>query len=449
LYAFEWRLHLTYLPPPILPGLPLLGNALDFQRDRHALIRRGLETLGPVFSIRLGPKPVVVLIGPDYQQYFFTETDRSLSIDKPYQTLAALFGEVAFLAGPDIYQEQRPILHSPFQREKMLKYTAIMQTEIQRWMDALGESGEMEIASEMGRLVQNVAGHALMGEGFQSRVGREFWDLYADLGKSLDFIVPPSWPTPKNLRRDRAKRRMLALLEPIIAERRQHPERFDDFLQDFINTPYRSGGQAEDETLVSLLRALMFASHETTAGQAAWTVIELLRHSAYLELVKDEIRRSLPDGAAIDGGLMRSLEHIAWAVREVERLHPSADVLMRQAEVDIEVCGYSIPKGALVLVSPAVAHRLPEWFDHPERFDPLRFAPGREEDRRHRFALFGFGGGTHKCAGMNFANNEMMVITALLFQNFELELLTPDPDIAFGLGAPRPAPTRIRYHRIR
>ncbi|MGE5141104.1 MAG: cytochrome P450 [Rudaea sp.] len=433
--------------PPSLPGLPLLGSALDFARHRKAFLRRGYERIGPVFTFKLGPKPAVVLIGPDYQQFFFTETDQRLSIDKPYEMLAAIFGKVAFLASKDIYKEQRPILHAPFRAEKMVRYAEIMQREVQRWLDGLGAEGEIEITREMGLLVQQVAGCALMGDDFQNRLGREFWDLYLTLGKSLDFVVPPNWPTPKNIARDRAKQRMREMLLPIIAERRRNPEAYDDFLQDFVNTRGRSGALADDETVMALLRGLMFASHETTAGQAAWTVIELIRHPDYRALVEEEIAANLPPGRAIDHHVMRNLEHIAWAVREGERLHPSADILMRVAEEDIEVGDYLIPRGWLVVVSSAVAHRSGDLFQSPEQFDPLRYSPGRAEDKQHRFALIGFGGGVHKCAGMNFANNEMMIITALLFQQFELELVDRDPRIRYGMGAVRPTPTRNRYRR--
>ena len=48
---------------------------------------------------------------------------------------------------------------------------------------------------------------------------------------------------------------------------------------------------------------------------------------------------------------------------------------------------------------------------------------------------------------MNFANNEMAIITALLFQQFELELLDRDTKPVYGVGAQHPAPTRIRYRR--
>ncbi len=431
--------------PPELPGMPLLGNLLEFGRDRHALLTRGLHQLGPVFTIKFGTRPVVVMIGPDYQQMFFTETDKTLSIDKPYENLKAAIGNVLFLASKETYKEQRPVVYAPFKHEKMARYVGIMQREVTAWLDGLGTSGEMEVTAEMNQLVQRVAGSALMGDDFQKGIGQEFWTLYTAIGKALDMTTPPHWPLPKNIRRDRAKARMRELLKPLIAERRAHPENYNDFLQDFINTRTTSGQLADDLTIIDLLRAFMFASHETTAGQAAWTIIEILRHPDYRARVEAEIGENVAPGAALDGPTLRKLQHIAWAVREVERLHPSADMLMRVAEADIEVGDFVIPTGWPIIVSAAVAHRLPDLFKDPEQFDPLRYAPGRSEDAVHRFAMIGFGGGGHKCAGMNFANNEMITITTLLFQRFKLELLDPNPGRNFGLGAVRPTPTRVKY----
>ncbi len=48
---------------------------------------------------------------------------------------------------------------------------------------------------------------------------------------------------------------------------------------------------------------------------------------------------------------------------------------------------------------------------------------------------------------MNFANNELLIITALLFQQSDLELVDRDPLIQYGMGAVRPTPTRIHYRR--
>lgn len=433
--------------PPMLSSLPLLGNVLEFNSDRIALIRRGYEAYGPVFGFKLGPQPVAALIGPELHQVFFTETDKILAMDKPYRSLRAAIGNVAFLASKETYQQQRPILYAPFTGQKMVQYVRIMQDVVQRWLDALAAAGEMDITAETGKLVQNVAGYALMGEDFQRHAGREFWEQYAVLGRSIDLATPPDWPLPKNIRRDRAKAKMRAILAPIIAERRRNPDQYDDFLQDFVNGRLKDGQPMDDETISSLIRALMFAGHETTAGQASWTIIELLRHPEARGRVQDEIEQHLPPGVRVEGSILRQMQNLAWSVREVERLHPSADLLMRYAEEDLEVGDYVVPKGWLVTVVAGFAHRLPTVFRDPEQFDPLRYAPGRAEDAQHRFALIGFGGGAHRCAGVNFANNEMMVITALLFQQFELELLDKNPQPVYGMGATRPQGTRVRYRR--
>ena len=434
--------------PPAFPSWPLLGNLPGFMRDRHAMIRRGYDRFGKVFSFRLGPRPVAVLLGPDHHETFFGETDKALSLDKPYANLAAIFGKVAFLAGREEYQEQRPVLYTPFRPEKMRKYVGIMQREAQRWIDSLGAEGEMEIGEEMKGLTQAIAGHALMGEDFQRAVGRSFWAEYDSIGQALNPAIPPHWPLPRNIRREKAKRRMSDILRPLIAERRGKagtPLEGDDFLQDFVEARGKSGEPAEDEIVVGLLRALMFAGHETTAGQAAWAMIELLRHPGYFARVASETAL-LPGNAAWDGQALRSQALLLYLTKEVERLHPSADILLRWAEREIEVGGYRIPKDWLVLACPAVAHRLPENWSEPEKFDPLRFAPERHEGGG-AYSLIGFGGGRHKCPGMNFANTEILIIAALMIRQMEMTLLTPDPGTALGMGAARPKPARIRYRR--
>mgnify|MGYP001277125270 CR=1 FL=1 len=435
-------------PPPMVSGaLPGLGHALEFRSDRTALVRRGFEEHGNTFAIKLANQNVAILIGPENQRTFFMETDKALGIQEPYRFLRATFGEVLFLAPHEIYLDQRPVVLEAFRREKMLHYADVMQEVVQTWLDGLGDSGEIELVGAITHLVQEVAGNCFLGSEVHQQLGREFWELYTDLSKALDPLLPPNLPLPKFIRRDRAKARMHGILEPVIAERRQHPERYDDFLQDLVNKRYPDGRPTEQETIVNLLLALMFAGHETTAGQTAWTLILLLQNPHYLRLVQQEIQQVAPSGVHIDPRRMMQLDHIGWAVREVERMRPSVDMLMRTVNQEVEVGNYIIPQGWLAQVAQDVAHNLPALFDDPECFDPLRYAPGRAEDKQDRFALIGFGGGTHKCTGMNFANMEMTVITALLFRQFDLELVTKNPRVQRGLGASRPDLARVRYRR--
>ena len=51
--------------PPVLSGaLPGVGHLLEFSRNRAGLMMRGLEEQGRIFTIKLGPQNVAVLIGP-------------------------------------------------------------------------------------------------------------------------------------------------------------------------------------------------------------------------------------------------------------------------------------------------------------------------------------------------------------------------------------------------
>jgi len=84
---------------------------------------------------------------------------------------------------------------------------------------------------------------------------------------------------------------------------------------------------------------------------------------------------------------------------------------------DIEYAGYRIPAGWLVTISPMLTHRLPELYTDPDRFDPDRFAPPREEDKKHPLALMGFGHGSHRCLGMEFAQMEMKIVLSTLLRH--------------------------------
>lgn len=440
----------TILPtPPVVSGAkPGVGHLIEFAGNRPGIVMRGLEERGRIFTIKLGPQNVAVLIGPEYHRAFFMETDKKLNIATPYKFLRAAFGEVFFIAGHEEYVRQKPFVTQAFRREKMVHYIEVMDREVRKWLDSLGDEGTFEVVGAMSRLAQEIAGNALMGERFQEEAGREFWDLYDDLAKGIDPVLPPNLPLPKFWRRDRARAKMAAILGPILDERRANPEAYNDFLQDFVNAHYAdTGASIEDEVLLNLMLGLMFAGHETTSGQAAWNIILLLQHPDYLAKVREEVERVAPAGTPIDGKALHAMTYLGYAVTEVERLRPSADILLRDVDEEIEIGGYRIPAGWKVQVAGEIAHRLPDLFDEPDYYDPMRFSPERAEDKADRFALIGFGGGVHKCIGMNFANNEISVITALLLQQFDLELMTPKPGVARGTGANRPTPTIVRYRR--
>lgn len=428
-------------------ALPLLGHALAFNKDRGKLFNRGYKEHGNVFGVKLGTQKAAILIGPEYHSLLYKETDKSLNMDKPMQFLKAAIGNVAFLAGHETYLNQRPVMHEPFRGKKMPKYLETMNKVVIKWLDSLADEGRLEVTSSLVPLIQEIAGRAMMGDKFFTQVGVEFWQHYTDIGKSLDPLLPPNLPLPKFIRRDRAHKKLVNILQPVIDERRANPDAYDDFLQDMINKPKKDGESARDDEVIGLVIAIMFAGHETTLGQAAWTIIQLLQNPDYLQKVQAEIAENFPYGSMVDPAAVIQLKHLRWAIDETTRTKPSADINIRLAEEDIEVGDYLIPKGWVVMLSADVSHFLPEVFTNPETYDPLRFSPERKEDKQHRNAIMGFGGGVHKCTGMNFAINEMLVIALHLLQRFELTLETKSPTVERGLGANRPSETWIQYRR--
>ena len=78
-----------------------------------------------------------------------------------------------------------------------------------------------------------------------------------------------------------------------------------------------------------------------------------------------------------------------------------------------------MPKGTIVAMSTALSNKDPDCFPEPERFDPDRFAPPREEDAKHPWAYVPFGGGRHRCLGANFALMQQKAIFSVLLRQFE------------------------------
>ena len=101
-------------------------------------------------------------------------------------------------------------------------------------------------------------------------------------------------------------------------------------------------------------------------------------------------------------------------------MYPPAWIISRRAKRADVMDGTRIPAGGLVVMSPYVTQRDPEWWPAPDRFDPSRFE--REAVRaRPRFAYFPFGGGAHQCIGNHFAMVEAAIVMSSVVRRFRLQ----------------------------
>ena len=68
-----------------------------------------------------------------------------------------------------------------------------------------------------------------------------------------------------------------------------------------------------------------------------------------------------------------------------------------------------------------LSHRHPDYWEAPDSFNPDRFLPEKSRERPH-YVYLPFGGGPRNCIGFSFAQVELPLVLARIFQRFSLEL---------------------------
>ena len=435
---------------PILSGgNPLFGHTLEYVRSPEAFLHRGWRENGEVFRCRLGTRWYTVVLGPEHNRFFFSETDRLLSIREGYPFFPRMFGGDFFFFAPyEDYLRQRKVILPRFKSAAMRSYVALMVEETENLIARLGDAGEFDLVPEVGPLVMNIAAHAFLGRNFRRSLDDDdFFSCFRDFSRGMEMTWPLWLPLPHLWRSRRARRKLDRIFGAWIRHRRKHPVDPPDFFQNLVNADFADGQPISDELIVNFTLMLIWAGHETTAGQLAWTLIDLLQHPDYLDEVRDEVDGLLGDRRPADIGSpeIRALVKVECAVKESERLHPVAHMALRRATEDIRFGGCLVPRGEYVLAAPCVSHLMPEVFRNPLAYRPRRFERGSAEAGPEANRLIGFGGGVHRCIGVNFARLEMKVVLALLARHYDMELLDP-PRSAVGTVTRWPAqPARVRY----
>ncbi|MER5346730.1 cytochrome P450 [Streptomyces mirabilis] len=434
------------LPPLVSGARPLIGHLAEFYRSPEELFRRGHREHGDMFTFSMAGKRVLCLLGPERSRFFFSETDRTLSVRPAYPFVARLFSpDFYFVADSENYKRQRDIILPRFQGRQLEGYVATMDQEVMDLIESLGDEGEFEVTARFAPLAARIATHCFLGPDLATAIDQDFFAEFRKFSGGIASFPQPWIPIPKYVRSWRARDRLRDILGGMIARRRAEPLDPPDFLQNLAEARYADGEPVPDLTLINLILLLIVGGHETTAGHMSWALTDLLDHPNHLERVRTESVAALADGPP-DLSRVRLLTHLGNCLLETERLHPVANLLVRETVRPVELDGCTVPAGTLVLASPAVSHRLPGQWPGPEDYRPDRFA--QDEGRPRWQALIGFGGGTHRCIGLHFAGLEMKVVLARLLTHFDMELIDGTPQPVQGFRAKWPAsPCRVRYRR--
>jgi cytochrome P450 len=242
-----------------------------------------------------------------------------------------------------------------------------------------------------------------------------------------------------------------ALLELIDARRRATSTSGaaqEDVLGMLVHARDDAGQALSDEQLLAHVNILLVAGHETTTTLGAWLLYLLGGHPAYVERIRTELLTVLGTrDAPLTTEALHALPVLSAAIREAGRLKSPVLLLPRGVVSDFEFGGYKVPAGTPVFLAIAAGHYLPNVFPEPQRFDPDRFLPPREEDKKNPYALATFGGGPRICLGINFAQVEVTALVAHVVRHFQLSTIANRPITQVGgiiQSLPQGIPIRVR-----
>lgn len=439
--------------PPTLPGgLPFVGHAVDLKRRPVELLTRGRERFGDLFSVKLpGREHSVFMSGPKAQQKFFRLSDKEISMREVYKLMTPIFGKgIAYDAEPAIMKEQLAFFHDALREARLRTYAEGFVEESENFFGDWGDEGEVDLYQTGNALTIYTSSRSLLGKGFREKLSDEFAKLYYEMEGGLNLLAffAPHLPIPSFRKRDKARARLGALIADIVAERRRTGTGDEDFLQTLMDAKYKSGRPLTDDEMTGLLLAIMFAGHHTSGVTFAWTGILLNQNPQWIERLRAEQDRVLGDRTDLTLDDLRAMTELEWTIKEVLRMYPPIILMMRDVLKGFDYGGYHVPEGSMVITSPAVAHRIPGVFKNPNRFEPERFGPEREEDKKNAMSYIAFGGGRHRCMGIVFAQLQLRAIWSHLLRNFDFELMESkyEPDYDRMLVGPR-LPCRARYRR--
>lgn len=349
--------------------------------------------------------------------------------------LRPVLGNSIFCSEGDFHRQQRKIMAPPFQPRHIASYADMIVSYSEQIQQTWIDGAVIDINRQMTNLTMSIIGKAL----FDAEIFSETDELGAAMTTVADYIthvsssflpLPYSWPTPRSRRTHKAMQTVRNCFRRLMNERRSELTERNDILSVLLQARDEDGHPMSDEQVMDECLILFLGGHESTSTALSWIWYLLCQHPECYQRVQEEVDRVL-EGRVPTAADLAHLPYCLQVFKEAMRLYPPAYLTTRQALHDIEIDGYRVPKGQLVLLAAYTLHRREECFPEPELFEPSRFTPEREK-QLPRYAYLPFGAGPRICIGTHFALMEGQLLLATLAQRVSFALvpeqtIEPDP----------------------
>ncbi|MDZ8184794.1 MAG: cytochrome P450 [Nostoc sp. ChiSLP02] len=404
---------------------------------------------GDTFSIKSNRSnnAIVYFSKPEALEQIFTADLSSFEVGRGNSELIFLLGDRSFiLSDGEPHQRQRQLLAPPFHGERMRAYgediRQITRQVTQKW--------QMGKPFKIRESMQEITLRVILRVVFGLEEGERFEELRRSLSNLLEFISSPLMSSTfffRFMQKDfgtwspwgwilQEKEKIDRFIYTLLRERRaeSHQNR-QDILSLMMAARYDDGQGMSDRELHDQLMTLLVAGHETTASALIWAFYWI----DYLPEVREKLLRELEtvDGNS-DLSTIAKLPYLTAVCQETLRIYPIAmNAFLRITKNPIEITGYKLPPGTLIIPSIYLAHHREEVYPQSKQFKPERFL----ERQYSPYEYLPFGGGNRRCIGMAFAQYEMKIVLATVLAEFQLSLVNKRPvhPVRRGLTVAAPA----------
>jgi cytochrome P450 family 135 len=409
-----------YTAPPG-PREPGAAQMLKWMFRPIPFMERCRDRYGPIFKIRIGAASAVVVADPEGAKQVLAGHPEVFYSGAANQLFRPVVGasSLLLLDGAD-HMRHRKILLPSFRGNHIQQYTDLIESVTQRRALDWPTGEKFALSPEMEAITFETIAKVIFGAEGDPREER-LGELIPDM---MDRSDSPFTLLPK-MRRDVAGlspfARLMKVVDEIddllydaIAERAADPllEERDDVLSALLLATHEDGTALSEQEIRDELLTLMMAGYETTTSALTWSFERLVRSPTVMARLLDEIDRG-------------EVEYLDAVVQEVLRQRPVVPIVARKIRAPVEIHGYTMPKGTVLMACVYLVHNDAESYPDPEEFVPERFLGQRAP---HPAAWIPFGGGVRRCLGAAFAQLEMRVVLRTVLSEFSLRAADDEPE---------------------
>ncbi len=425
------------LPPGLRYPLPFyarrpwlnFGEPIPLFQHLHA-------TFGDIAHYRFMGTLIVFVNQPQWINEILINQASSFIKERTLQRMKLLLGEGLITSDDPIHMRQRRIAAPAFHRQRIAGYAGQIvesaQLATSRWRD--GE--DIDAADEMMKLSLRIVARTLFDTEVTPDVLSVSDEVNTIMGLYNFLVAFPKleavlhWPIPGVVRFRRARARLNAIVNGMIANRRRMSRAELESRGDLLSTLVAAvdegdGAGMTDEQVRDEVLTIFLAGYETVANALTWTLYLLSENPAAAERMEAEVDAVLGGRVATVEDYNR-LKYTEMIFAESMRLYPPAWAMGRRSTQAVELGPFRLPPGAHFFFSQYIMHRSAEWWESPLEFRPERHDPATRAERP-RFVYFPFGGGRRQCIGEGFAWMEGVLSLATIAQRWRLRFVPKYP----------------------